>query len=129
MTRTLSTPQQRALRTIFGPESFEILIEAVADQAYPLSLALPVGYILLNVTTELASGTCTVNVQKVVAGTPASVTNLSAISATATQLESTPTDDGTNVFAAGDGLQFTASANAAGVDLSITIAMQRITGN
>ncbi len=124
----LSNATQRAIRRINGGDTFEILIPSVADQAYTLTLDLPTNIRIRSMTAQTASGTCTINLQKVVAGTPSSVTGLSAFAASATLATANATNDGTNDVEAGDGMQFTVSANAVGVDLSVTVEYDRVSG-
>ena len=130
MSSLLSNATQRAIRRIVGSDTFEILIEAVVDQVYKLSLALPVGFKVLSITSKTDSGTCTLDVQKVSPlGVETSIAGLSAVAATSTKATAVPTFNGTEVCAQGDGLQVEVSANAAAVNLSITIKASRQNGN
>ncbi len=130
MSSLLSNATQRAIRKIVGSDSFEILIEAVVNQTYRLSLALPVGYKVLSLTAQSDSGTCTLNAQKVSAlGVATSISGLAAVAATNTLTTTAPTFDGTEVCAQGEGLQVVITANAAAVNLSITVKASRQNGN
>ncbi len=129
MSTALSNATQRAIRRIVGPDTFEILIEAVVDQVYKLSLNLPVGYKVTAAAAKTDSGTCTIDVQTVTpGGVAADITGLAGIAASAVIANAVPTFDGTEVVAAGGGLQLDISGNAAGVNLSVSITAQRITG-
>ncbi len=130
MSSLLSNATQRAIRKIVGSDQFEILISSVVNQIYPLSLAMPVGYKVLSMTAKTASGTVTLAAAKVSAlGVVTPISGLTAQAVTSTQATGVPTFDGTEIIAQGEGLQVTTSANAAGVDLSITIKASRQNGN
>ena len=129
MPSSLSNATQRAIRRIVGPDTFEILIEAVVNQVYKLSLALPVGYKVTQLDVKTESGTCDVDVQKVsTAGAVTDITGLTGVGASSTLATAVPTNDGTEDIAAGEGLQLEVTNNAAGVNLSVTVTAQRISG-
>ncbi len=125
---SLSNATQRAVRRFVGGDTFEILIPTVANQGYTLTLDLPTNIRIRRMTAQTASGTCTLNLQKVVAGTPSSVAGLSAFAASATKASADATNNGTNDVAASDGLQVSITANAVGVSLSITVEYDRTSG-
>lgn len=130
MSSLLSNATQRAIRRIVGSDAFEILIEAVVDQVYVLSLALPVGYKVLSLTAQTDSGTCDLEVQKVSpAGAVTVIAGLTGVAASNTKTTTAPSFNGTEVVAQGDGIQVEVSSNAAGVNLSITLKASRQNGN
>lgn len=120
-----SNATQRAVRRFAGDQSATIFVEAPGNKIFILDLALPVGIKIKSVTYKTLSGTVTVNVQKVsAAGATSSVSGLSALAVSSTQTTTAPTADGTGSLAAGERLQFTTSAGAAPVDLSVSVKYQ-----
>ena len=121
----MDTPAARATKKIVGDDSYTLFIEAPTAKAFVLDIAIPVGYKVISLTSKLASGTCTINAQRIVAGVAGSIAGLSAIAASSTKLTSAPTNDGTEAITEGDGLQVTLSAISSPVDLSISIRVAR----
>ncbi len=128
MSSLLSNATQRAIRNIVGPDNLEILIETVADQDYVLSLNIPVGYKVLELTSELGAGTCTLNVQQVTPlGVATSIAGLSAVAATTARLVSSPTFNGSEIVAQGNGIKVVVTGNAGGANMNLTLKCQRFT--
>lgn len=121
----MQSPSDRATKKIIGNDSYVLFIEAPTAKSFVLDIAIPIGYEVISATTKLSSGTCTVNVQRIVSGVASSIAGLSAIAATSTKLTSSPTKDGTEKIVETDGLQVTLSAIAAPVDLAISIRVAR----
>lgn len=121
----MDSPSNRATKKIVGDDSYTLFIEAPTAKAYVLDIAIPTGYAVKSATTKMASGTCTVNVQRIVSGVAGSVAGLSAIAASSTKLTSSPSNNGTEKITEGDGLQVTISAISSPVDLSISIRVAR----
>ena len=126
MSSALSNPAQRAVQRITGADSYPILIEAPGNKLYLLDCYVPGPLKVTGVSVVTNSGTITVNVQRVRAGVTTSVAGLSAVAASSTLATSAATGDDTAVFQAGDRLQITTSANAAGVDLAVSVALERV---
>ena len=121
----MDTPAARAAKRQIGSDSYTIFIEAPTAKAFVLDIAIPVGYKVQSLTSKLASGTCTINAQRIVAGVAGTIAGLSAIAASSTKLTSVPTNNGTEQIAEGDGLQVTLSAISSPVDLAISVRVAR----
>ncbi len=120
---------QRAVRRYNGDDTYTIFIDAAVAQGYVLDQFVPTAIQILDVTVKLASGTVTLNVQKVVGVTTSSLTGLSAIAATATEQTVAATQDGTPVLNQGDTLQITASSPSTPVGAAISIRYRKVSGN
>jgi hypothetical protein len=128
MSSALANALSRAVQRIVGADSYPILIEAAADQVYLFDCYVPGPMKVTRATVVTNSGTITVNVQRVRAGVTTSVAGLSALAASSTLASTDATGDDTAVFQAGDRLQITTTANAAAVDLAVSIGIERVGG-
>lgn len=128
MSSALSNPSQRAVQRTVGSDSYPILIETAANKIYLLDCYVPGPFKVTRASVVTLSGTVAVNVQRVRAGVTVSVAGLSALAATSTLASTEATGDDTSVFQAGDRLQITTSANAAGLDLAVSVGIERVGG-
>lgn len=121
-----SNATQRAINRIAGEDSYPIFIASPANGIYVLDCYVPTNMTIVGASVITASGTITVNVQRIRSGVTTSVAGLSALAASSTRSTTTATGDDTGVFVPGDQLQVTTSANAAGVSLAISVRLKRI---
>lgn len=129
-TKDMSNQLDRAIRRIAGNDTYELQIGAVVDQVYRLSVAIPQRQQILSMSAVTESGTVDLTVQKVDAEDQTiPVDGLEDIEASATKATTSPTGDGSEVVEAGETLQIECSANAAAINLSITIRYKRLAGN
>jgi len=123
---TLKRPVDRAVIRGMGNDSYTLIVETAGDKAYIIDLNLPQSVIVKQVSTKTSSGTCTVAVSKQTqAGANTPIAGVDAIAAAATQANTAPTGNGTEAIPAGNRLVVTVSGNAAALDLSVSIDVQR----
>lgn len=124
MQSQLSNALQRAQHRIAGEQPVDILIEAVADQDYKL-IAYVTNYLQVkSLATVLASGTVNVTAKRIRDGVTATITGLSALASSSTRATADADGDSTSLLIPGDQLIITTDTNAAGIDLSVTVAVQ-----
>jgi hypothetical protein len=124
MQSQLSNAVQRAQHRNAGKQPVDILVETPADQSYTLIAYVTSYFQVLSVAAILASGTISIAVRRTRDGVTTTVGGLSALAASSTRATADATGDDTSLFIPGDTLLITTSANAAGVDLSVTISTQ-----
>lgn len=124
MQSQLSNALQRAQHRIAGKQPVDILVETPADQDYTLIAYVTNYFQVVSLAAVLASGTISIAVKRIRAGVTVTVAGLSALAATSTRATADATGDDTSLFIPGDTLLITTSANAAGVDLSVTVTTQ-----
>ncbi len=124
MSSQLSTAIQRAQLRIAGPSSYPILIAAPGNQTYVLDPYVAGYFQVTGLGVQTDSGTITLNVQRVRAGVTVSIGGLSAVAASSVNALSASLLDNTSLFIPGDILQITGTANAAGVNLAVSVIVQ-----
>jgi hypothetical protein len=125
MSSALANAVQRAIQRIVGGDSYPILIEAGANKTYVMDCYVPGPLKVTGVSIVTNTGTITIVVQRVRSGVTVTVGGLSALAASSTLTTTAATGDDTAVFQTGDRLQITTSANAAAVDLAVSVSIER----
>ena len=114
-TKTLATTSQTDAGFSFGP------IATVADQDYVITCKAPHAGTLTDLAAKTSSGTCTVtwkiNSTAVTTGVNSATSTISSV-----------TPSGANVFAAGDIIQITVSANSTALNLQLAARYTRTLG-
>lgn len=124
MQSQLANPLQRAQHRIAGNQPVDMLVETPSDQDYTLIAYVTSYFQVTSLAAVLASGTISIAVKRIRSGVTTTVGGLSALAATSTRGTANATGDDTSLFIPGDTLLITTSANAAGVDLSVTVIVQ-----
>lgn len=99
-------------------DTFSVLFKDVANQDYLVWLKVPFALTVVDMTTISASGTCTLVAKK-------NTTAITGLSNSVSTSEVTNVATAGNVFAAGDDLRLTVSANSACSFMSVTVSFTR----